>query len=886
MAGSLVAKGHVRRRLLDRLGRGLVALGALVTLGAIALLAGFIIKEIVPLLIPATAAVEREIVLASGGSAGGGQASGATGAGAPGAIVATGVDEFREKVFLLREDGSFDLVDTGTGEVIERLILGESVQDVQRLDAHREGALGAGLVKITTARYEPERGRIALGFADGRAASVEVAFPVSFEGDRRIVSFWATGKEGVHLAPEGTALVAVDWVETRERTAVAGVDAGGGLHLTIVEASRSFFGGSERVVRRHDLTQGLAGRPTAIALAPDGNLLLVGDDAGLLYQWDLSGPQPPRLVAAMVAAGVGAGRVVDWNDGTDQGGGRSVSQALGEMGGAGTGRGDERRHGTGEAGIPVTVMRYLIGGRSLVVGDAAGGVTTWFAVPVEGRGRLMQPVHVHQPHEAPVTHVAASQRNRTFATADASGAIKLHHSTSERTLLALRVEHGRVMGGPADHSGAGRSEVDGGEAGAGGVRPIVDLVIAPKSDGMMTVSDSGITLWRVHNPHPEISLTTLFGRVHYEGYAGPEWVWQSTGGSDAFEPKLSLTPLVYGTLKGTFYALIVALPLGVLGAIYTSQFMSERLQQLVKPVVEVMAGLPSVVLGFLAGLWLAPLIASVFPALVLMAVFLPCSVILCAWLWRRLARARREAPENAPAGRAPMANAPIGMPDQRPVGVMARGVRRLTGRLPAKLPAGGEALVLVPVIALAAWAAFELGPWLEARVMQGDFRFWLFDVFGLSFDQRNSLVVGIAMGFAVIPIVFSVSEDALSSVPQDVIAGSLALGATRWQTVRGIVIPAALPGIVSAIMMGIGRAVGETMIVLMATGNTPVMDFNLFNGFRALSATIAVEMPEAPAGGTLYRVLFVAALLLFGFTFTLNTLGEWVRTRVQRQVQR
>ncbi len=170
--------------------------------------------------------------------------------------------------------------------------------------------------------------------------------------------------------------------------------------------------------------------------------------------------------------------------------------------------------------------------------------------------------------------------------------------------------------------------------------------------------------------------------------------------------------------------------------------------------------------------------------------------------------------------------------------------------------------------------------------MRGDFRFWVFDVFGLPYDQRNSLIVGIAMGFAVIPVVFSISEDALSSVPRDQIAGALALGATRWQTVRGVVIPAAMPGILSSVMMGVGRAVGETMIVLMATGNTPVMDFSIFNGFRALSANIAVEMPEAPVGGTLYRVLFVAALLLFAFTFLLNTLGEWIRATMQRRVQR
>ncbi len=214
------------------------------------------------------------------------------------------------------------------------------------------------------------------------------------------------------------------------------------------------------------------------------------------------------------------------------------------------------------------------------------------------------------------------------------------------------------------------------------------------------------------------------------------------------------------------------------------------------------------------------------------------------------------------------------------------GVAAPAGPASERFPAGVEALLLMPLLGLVVLGSLQLGPVLESLAMRGDFRFWLFDVFGWTYDQRNSLIIGIAMGFAVIPVVFSISEDALSSVPQELVAGSLALGVTRWQTVTGVVVPTALPGIVSSVMIGIGRAVGETMIVLMATGNTPVMDFNIFNGFRALSANIAVEMPEAPVGGTLYRVLFVAALLLFLFTFFLNTLGELVRAQMRKRVER
>jgi phosphate transport system permease protein len=191
--------------------------------------------------------------------------------------------------------------------------------------------------------------------------------------------------------------------------------------------------------------------------------------------------------------------------------------------------------------------------------------------------------------------------------------------------------------------------------------------------------------------------------------------------------------------------------------------------------------------------------------------------------------------------------------------------------------------LLVPIALFSIWLAIQLGGFVEALLFGNDYRAWLLRVLGLTYDQRNSLVVGFAMGFAVIPIIFTIAEDSLSNVPSHLTAGSLALGATRWQTAVRIVLPTASPGIFSAIMIGFGRAVGETMIVLMATGNTPVMDWSIFNGFRALSANIAVELPEAPEGGTLFRVLFLGALLLFFMTFTVNTAAEVVRLKLRKR---
>lgn len=155
--------------------------------------------------------------------------------------------------------------------------------------------------------------------------------------------------------------------------------------------------------------------------------------------------------------------------------------------------------------------------------------------------------------------------------------------------------------------------------------------------------------------------------------------------------------------------------------------------------------------------------------------------------------------------------------------------------------------------------------------------------FGMPYEQRNSLVVGFIMGFAVIPVIFTISEDALSNVPPSLIAASEALGASRWQMVRTVVLPVASAGIFSALMIGLGRAVGETMIVLMATGNTPIMDWNIFNGMRTLSANIATELPEAAQDSTHYRVLFLGGLILFSMTFILNTLAEIVRQRLRKR---
>jgi phosphate transport system permease protein len=465
----------------------------------------------------------------------------------------------------------------------------------------------------------------------------------------------------------------------------------------------------------------------------------------------------------------------------------------------------------------VTSLAFLAGGRSLVVGTSAGDLSVWFSVPDEEApaGRRMKQVHRLESHSASIASLAATGRNRCFLSGDETGEVRLHNATTEKTLLRL-------------------------EEGGG---PLVSLSFSPKADGIVAADEEGRSYnWSLSNPHPEVTIKTLFGKVWYEGYSGPEYVWQSTGLEDDFEPKLSLTPLTFGTFKGTLYAMLFAVPLSILSAVCVSQFMHPRIRDVIKPTLEIMAALPSVILGFLAGLWLAPVIQENVPAVFIsLPVFLMLTMAALL-LWRIL-----------------------------PLEVRSR------------FREGTELLLLIPVFILGGYISYRLGLAFEALFLGGDFGAWVYGSLELTYDQRNSLIVGFAMGFAVIPIIFSISEDALSNVPRHLISGSLALGATRWQTALRVVLPTASPGIFSAVMIGLGRAVGETMIVLMATGNTPIMDWNLFNGFRALSANIAVEIPEAPHGGSLYRVLFLAAFLLFMLTFLINSAAEIVRMRLRKK---
>jgi phosphate transport system permease protein len=268
-----------------------------------------------------------------------------------------------------------------------------------------------------------------------------------------------------------------------------------------------------------------------------------------------------------------------------------------------------------------------------------------------------------------------------------------------------------------------------------------------------------------NDPDARVNSTRLRYMVlphQWTGYAKPEYIWQPIGQIH----KYNIIPLLIGSLKTTLIGLLFSVPLAVGAALYVSQLARPRMREVIKPTIELLSGIPSVVIGFFALL------------------------------------------------------------------VMATVLQNLFG--------------------------------YETRL--------------------NAFVAGIALGFAVIPIVFSIAEDALTSVPRSYTQAALALGASRWKTAWQIVLPAALPGVFASVVLGFGRAIGETMIVLMVC-SASVVSWNIFDSARSITTTIAAEMAEAVSGGHHYRILFLLGALLFAVTFVLNMIADLVMHRLKTRLE-
>ncbi len=658
---------------------------------------------------------------------------------------------------------------------------------------------------------------------------------VAAGSDPRREATWTLGRDGVVRFDAPAELPAVEVVEAGETVAAAAQ----GLHGLVALVTDADVVHVGEVRFRDRWTDGERRMTADWRPAADPLTLDPADDpfAGIAAAEDAEGAV---VTAAWTAAGTL--RLATWDPEDERWqlsafdmptGIRSVAVAedLGHVAIAdGLGELQVRRLPTGDrlvvADAPPDIARvlYLIGGGTLITATRSGEIDVLLTVPyvtvangggrpleVEGvtippGGRAVLPddqlgqrfaarpeivVTGADPEVRSVRRLRAvtgeprvlsgSDRGRGFLVGTDAGHVALYHSTSGRRLLA----------------------------GSWGDGPVTVLSMDPKADGAVARVGSDVVRRAIRNPHPEVSLRTLFLPVWYEGYAAPKWVWQSTGGSDSFEPKMSLWPLIFGTLKATVYAMLLSVPVALMAAVYVSRLAPPWLQTTVKPTLELMAAVPSVVVGFLAALWLAPRLEKTLLAAGLTFLLLPLAVAVGLGLWRLVPRTVR-----------------------------------------MRAPEGTELVVLVVAGLLLVVVVPPLAQLLEATFFGGDFQRWLFTDLGVRYDQRNALVVGLGLGFAVIPVIFTIAEDACSAVPDSLVNASRALGATRWQTAVRLVVPAASPGLFAAVMLGLGRAVGETMIVLMAAGNTPLLDASPFNGMRTMSAAIAVEIPEAPVGGT------------------------------------
>jgi len=782
------------------------------------------------------------------------------------------VDEYRTIVVSVERNGHVAINHLATGRLIKsrkfeigerkittfaRTLNGENVAI-----GFDDGTLRLGRIKIETTILKASI--VPAGLKDlghGDRTDGDAVYSV-IDGDQvRRIAVSVDLDDPQRIAPEGVALVALDFrlggtVERPTRSFVS-IDASGAVRLSRLETKRSLLGGTngQATVNSTDLPSLPAGtRVASMLMTSLADQVYVVDRAGTMFRYDTRDPQKPSLA--------------------------------------------ERTRITPE-GVRVTTLGFLVGEQSIVVGGSDGSVNVYFRLQRPGvdtaDGFVLVKTHELERHSGEVVAFGASPRSKSFVTADAKGNVWVRHSTSNQTLLKLSAAESAVTA----------------------------VAISPREDGIVAIgTDQAVWNWHIKMPHPETTFSSIFGKVWYEGYPEPGYTWQSSSGTDTFEPKFSLVPLIFGTIKAAFYSLLFAIPIALCAAIYTSEFVGPRVRNIIKPTMEMMASLPSVVLGFIAALILAPIVESWIAAIVLAFVVMPLSVFLGAYLWQFV-------PQNIAlrvggAGRMLL----IGV-------VLVVGILLALSLAPwfelaffggdFKAWANGDVGSSRPFMTLLAWPAsfvilsiaetrgylpfmpgsgssrqrdnalVDLGRWFAMLAASLALALLLATVLlavGIdargsvinTYVQRNTFVVGFAMGFAVIPIMYTIAEDALTAVPEHLRAASLACGATPWQTAISIIVPTALSGIFAAVMVGLGRAVGETMIVVMAAGNTPVIDLNIFSGLRALSANIAVELPEAVKEGSLYRMLFLAALTLFVMTFVLNTLAEMVRLKFRQRV--
>jgi len=912
--------------LADKVSSFVITLGGLVVIAAVLGIGVYLVSVAVDLFRPGSSALRYTIDTPAQGDA-----------------LFLDVDEHQSAILRLSADGVLQTIELDTGDVIDAQSVtpkGKTITAFSR--SARGGAVAFGYddgsVQIGTINFDneflpasPEPAKLA-DLSPGRSRrfgkGVVTRTPL---GQLRLTKASVDLAKPTKLRNGAGAVILIDSYDDAKRQHLLSIRADGSAAYDEVRKTKSLMGGPPRIrLRSHAFNVDL-----------DAN------------------PEPPRWV---FITDHGASAVVLWPDGmamrfdTSDPANITLAETTTVL----------------DPGRRVNAATKLLGDNTIIIGDDAGDVYGYFTARHEFTDTpdhlVLVRAHTLTPQSAAITSIGVSTRDRSLITGDAQGVVVVRNMTSNAVVAMI-------------------------DAGA----PVERAMLTPKVDGVLVVdANHKGRVYSLELRHPEATWSSLFTKVWYEGDPAPSYTYQSSAGDDAAEAKFNLVPLIFGTIKATLYTMLISIPLGILGAIYTSEFLSPKLRSAIKPSIEMMASLPSVVLGLIAAMLLAPMVAGALPGVLLAFFGMPIGVLLAAYLWHyapvqivsrcsatgRLGMiflvamlaawvsmslgptmesllfqpsdtdvlVRAGGYEPAPRELWPdwvVERTSINAADARrlrdeglyyrnsqivqPVGSLddptiheqvtlhrldEPGLRTwLDGVIGGAWP--GWLLLMFPAAAIG-MAIFvarvvdprlrafdrEHSPTAEATIELIKFLATLAgsagvaaifatlltkagldprdSIFG-SYQQRNTLVVGIAMAIAVIPIIYTIADDAMRSVPDSMRSASLGAGATRWQTAVRVVLPVAMSGVFSACMIGLGRASGETMIVLMATGNTPIMSWSIFDGLRTLSANIAVELPEAPKNSTHYRVLFLCGLSLFALTFLINTAAEIVRQRVRKR---
>ena len=839
-----------------------ITMGGIGTIVAVLGVLAFLVYVTAPLFWPGSVGNETYLSLNDSG-------------GKSGTPVAMGVDEYLTTGWMMDQSGLIRVIDLDNGHRI-------TTKSLYPVDE-----------SVTFQRYSPLDGSIVVGLDNGQVRIGSISFRTVFLDNDKIPDSARNLESGQVIADSGGTI---------ERT----IQGAYRRQDIIVDPGEAFPSGIKEPIHLADAITTDRG-PIFAVMGESGELhinstrtvhnMLTGEEthkvtSGLIpYQT----PADHALPNYLFMSGLGDNLFLIWEDGRFQRySTRRIKQSqLVEEGNFLAGIKDS-------SGQPahLTAASLLTGRRTILIGDSGGGFSAWFRTKQEQAdtpdGITMQEGHELRKESSPVTTITPSPRARIVIVGHENGSMRTVDVTSDKTLADISLSDGQ---------------------------PIRAAVVAPKENALFAFDGDSIFRCSFNPGYPEASFHAFFLPVWYEEAPKPALVWQSSSGTDDFEMKLSMIPLIVGTLKATFYSMIFAVPLALLAAVYTSEFMKPRQRAAVKPVVEVMASLPSVVLGYFAAIIFAPFIENVLPFALCSFVSVPVSFLFGAYLVQllpyqinlRLTRYRLLLMS---------ISLPLGFVTAFYAGPMienwlfAGNIRIwLSGQIGTAT--GGWVLILFPLVAfcVAFFSSRIINPIFRSRLMSSGrnicaaadlVKFIILllltigSVLGISylltaigfdprgslmgtFVQRNAFVVGIVMGFAVIPIIYTIADDALSAVPSHLRAAALGAGATPWQTAITVIVPTAMSGLFSACMIGLGRAVGETMIVLMAAGNTPILDFNIFNGFRTLAANIAVEIPEAVRNSTHYRTLFFAALILFVMTFIVNTIAEIIRLRFRKR---